>query len=282
MADLLKYLDNPIITSEMLNDKSSFVICSYYWGRDIISKNSIKNLTYGQYAERLISNCKQLNINYHIERYPIFAEKKIYQIALGLKGEIIMRCLNKYPNHKVIFIDVDLQILQFPYLFEIDADCFFINWNEYDFDCYNPYQVQLPGAILGFSNTFNARAMLQILNNYMINHLLYAEDRTYSGIISRNFMNTYLRCVWLPESYMFMFLNHNYDPKLSRYTKVLQLEDQLTDYNYTTKNIVMIHEDFETGALDDVYEKQVGNVDRAPPNEYKQRGEKLRCEKITL
>ena len=282
MEDYISYLNNPIVKSEILNSSSSFVVCSYYWGHDTKSKNSIKGLTYGGYAERMIDNCKKLNINYNIENFPIFAEKKIYQIALGLKGEYIMKCLNKFPGYKVIFLDIDLQILQYPYLFEIDADCFFINWNEYDYDCYNPYQVQLPGAILGFSNSFNSRCMLTILNKYMIEHLNFAEDRAYSGIISRNFMNTYLRCVWLPESYMFMFLNHTYDPKQGKYTKVLPLKDHLTDFNYKIKDIVMIHEDFETGALDDVYEKQVGNVDRAPPNEYRQKGEKLRCEKVTF
>lgn len=281
-TDPRNYLNNGIVKSEILNTKSTFIVCSYYWGHDNISKNSIKELTYGQYAERMIDDCKKLNINYNIENYPIFSEKKIYQTALALKGEYIMNCLNKFPNYKVIFLDVDLQILQYPDLFEIDADCFFINWNEYDFDCYNPYQIQLPGAILGFSNNFNSRTMLTILNQYMIKHLTYAEDRAYSGIISRNFMNTYLRCVWLPESYMFMFLNHEYNSKLGKYTKVLPLKDHLTDFNYKIKDIVMIHEDFETGALDDVYEKQVGNVDRSPPNEYKQKGEKLRCEKITF
>lgn len=274
------YLKNPIVQSEILNENSSFVICSYYWGHDNVSKNSIKGLTYGQYAERLINDCKRLNINYNIERYPIFHEKKLYQLALALKGEFIMNCLNKFSGYKVIFIDVDLQILKFPVLFEVDADCWFINWNEYDFDCYNPYQIQLPGAILGFANTFNARAMLSILNKYMINNLHLAEDRSYSGIISRNFMNTYLRCVWLPESYMFMFGNHVYDPKLSKYTLVLPLSGHLTDYNYQEKDIVMIHEDFETGALDDVYESRVGKVNRAPKNEYKLKGEKLRCQKV--
>lgn len=281
-TDPRNYLNNGIVKSEILNTKSTFIVCSYYWGHDNISKNSIKELTYGQYAERMIDNCKKLNINYNIENYPVFSEKKIYQTALALKGEYIMNCLNKFPDYKVIFLDVDLQILQYPYLFEIDADCFFINWNEYDFDCYNPYQIQLPGAILGFSNSFNSRTMLTILNQYMIKHLTYAEDRAYSAIISRNFMNTYLRCVWLPESYMFMFLNHEYSSKLGKYTNILPLTHQLTDFNYKIKDIIMIHEDFETGALDDVYEKQVGNVDRSPPNEYKQKGEKLRCEKITF
>jgi hypothetical protein len=276
----IDYLNNPNSKSEILNSDSSFIICSYYWGHNNISKNSIKNLTYGQYAERLMNNCKKLNINYSIDEYPIFAEKKLYQLALALKGEFILKCLNKFPKYKIIFIDIDLQILQFPVLFEIDADCFFINWNEYDFDCYNPYQIQLPGAILGFANTFNARVMLNILNSFMIKNLNLAEDRAYSGIISRNFMNTYLRCVWLPESYMFMFMNHVYDPKLSKYTLILPLSKQLTDHNYTSKDIVMIHEDFETGALDDVYESRVGNVDRSPKNENLLKGQKLRCQKV--
>lgn len=274
------YLKNGIVKSKILNPDSRFIICSYFWGRNNINKNSIKGMTYGQQSDRLIENCKKLNLNYNIVEYPVFAEKKLYQLALGLKGEFIMKCLKEFPKYNVIFLDADLQILQYPHLFEIDADCFFLNWNEYDFDCYNPYQIELPGGILGFANTNNARTLLSILNNHMLHHLELAEDKSFSGIITRHFMNTYLRCVWLPSNYMYMFEHHKYDPTIGKYTKIVNLKEELQNENYREKDIVIIHEDFETGALDDVFKQRVGKKNRFPTNLYKQLGEKLRCEKI--
>ena len=164
-----------IVQTEILNDTSTFMICSYWWGKGNINKNSVRGLTYDQQVDRLIAQCRKLKINYYFIRFPVFEQKGMYQIALGLKGEFIMKCLLKFPKYKVIYIDTDLQILQYPHLFDIDADCYFLNWNEYDFGCYNPFQLELPGGILGFANTHGARTLLSILNNYMIKNLHLAE-----------------------------------------------------------------------------------------------------------
>lgn len=275
--DYEKYLDDPILQTEILNNNSNFIIISYFWGRENKNKNSVKGLTYGQQVDRLIGNCRSLNINYCIAEYPIFAQKGLYQIALGLKGHFILRMMEKFSEYNVIFIDSDLQILRYPYLFEIDADCFFLNWNMYDTGCFNPYQLELPGGILGFGKSYNARVMLKILNNYMIHHLHLAEDKSMSGIITRHFMSTYLRCIWVPMNYMYMFEKHEYDPSIGKYTKIVTLEEDLKGEMYEPKDIVMIHEDFETGALDDVFKQKVGKKSRFPPRLDSQLGEKLRC-----
>lgn len=277
--EYIKLLDNPIEQTEILNKDSSFIISSYYWGINNVNPNSVRNLTYGQQVERLINQCRKFKINYYIARYPIIAEKKLYQIALGLKGVFVENTLKKFPNYKVINLDSDLQILQYPHLFEIDADCFFINWSNFDDQCFNPYQLELPGGILGFSNSPNSRALLSLLNEHMISHLHLAEDKSFSGIITRHFLSTYLRCVWLPINYMYMFDRHIYDPSLGMYTFIATLEEDLYDneFKFVPNDIVIIHEDFETGALSDVFEKRVGTVNRFPPNAYRQLGEKLRC-----
>ena len=277
--EYIKYLDTGNVRSEILNEESSFILTGYYWGTENVNRNSTKKLTYGEQAERLIGQCKKFKINYYFVDYPVFHEKKMYQIALGLKGEFVMKCLNMFPKFKVINIDTDLQINQFPHVFEMNADCFFINWNEYSFNCYNPYQIELPGAILGFANNHGARTMLRILNDYMIKNLHLAEDKSFSGIITGNFMNTYLRCVWLPFSYLYMFENHIYDPSLRKYTKVVDIKEELknSDSGFKQTDLVLIHEDFETGELEDVFNDRVGKLSRWPPNVYRQFGKKLRC-----
>lgn len=275
--EYLALLENPIIRSEILNKKSKFIIVSYFWGKDNKNKNSVKNLTYGEQVERLIGQCRKLNINYSIAEYPVFAKKGLYQIALGLKGHFIAKMMDNYPSYNVIFIDSDLQILHYPHLFEMEADCFFLNWNMYSTRCFNPYQLELPGGVLGFGNTYGARSLLKILIDYMIDHLSLAEDKSFSGIITRHFMNTYLRCVWIPLNYMYMFDKHTYDPSIGKYTKIVSLEKELKGEIYTPNDIVMIHEDFETGALEDVFLQKVGKKSRYPPRLDTQLGEKLRC-----
>jgi hypothetical protein len=278
--DPIKYLENPIEQTEILKEDSTFVLTGYFWGRDTVNKNSVRGLTYGQQVERLVGECRKHNVNYYFAEYPVFKDRNIYQIGLGLKGEFIKRCLDRFPGYKCINVDTDLSLRQYPAIFDIDADCFFLNWNEIESRCYNPFQIELPGGILGFANTYNARAMLQILNNHMIKNLQLAEDKSYSGIITRHFMTTYLRCVWLPLNYMYMFSQHKYDPAVGKYTHVASLEEELESEDYSVKDMVFIHEDFETGELEDVFKSRIGKVNRWPPNVYRQLGEKLRCIKI--
>jgi hypothetical protein len=275
----VKLLDNPIEYTEILNDKSNFVIVSYFWGKNNVNKNSIKKLTYGQQVERLISNCRKFSVNYYIAEYPVFEKSGSYQIALGLKGHFITKCSEKFAK-TIAFVDSDLQLLRYPEIFEIDADCFFVNWNEYQLSCYNPYQVELPGGILGFGNTFGAKTLLHILNEFMLKHLHLAEDKSFSGVISRHFMNTYLRCVWIPANYLHLNMSHIYNPSIGEYTHIASLnEDLKAGGDYKLKDIVFLHEDFETGDLDDVFQSRI-TKNRWPYDLYRKLGQKLRCETI--
>ena len=279
MTDYTTYLDNGIEQSEMLNPDSKFVICSYYWGRGNVNKNSIKKLTYDAQIDRLISDCRRLKLNYCFTEYPIFVETRQYQLAIGLKGVFIAKCIEKF-GKTIVYIDSDLQIVKYPALFDIDADCFFLNWNEYQLNCYNPYQVELPGGIMAFGNTFGAKALLKILNTYMLKHIHLVEDKSFSQIISRNFMNSYLRCVWIPATYLYMYSTHQYDETKGAYTYIASLkEDVKENGDYKEKDIVFIHEDMETAELGDVFKQRISK-NRWPKSFYKQMGAKLRCEQV--
>jgi hypothetical protein len=262
-----------IVQTEMLNEKSSFYLVSYYWGKGRKNKGSIRGLTYDEQVDRLIHDCRKAKVNYYFVRYPSLEQGVPYQDALGLKPKFIQYALDQFPDHKCIFVDTDLRLLRYPHLFEVDADCWFLNWNELHYDCYNPLQLELPGGVLGFANTHNARQLLKILTKSL--NVRYAEDKTFSGVITRNFLNQYCRCVWLPENYMYMFSGHEYEPGKG-YTKIVSYREELSNSHYSFKDIVIAHEDFETGALDDVFKEKVGRS-RWPPNVDRQMGEKLRC-----
>lgn len=267
---------NKIEYTEILNDKSTFILSGYFWGRNRINENSVDKLTYLQQVERIISNCKEHKINYYFVEYPVFEQKGMYITALSLKSQFILNTLNKFPNLKVINVDTDFTILQYPHIFDMDADCFFINWY-YNNYCFNPYQLELPGGILGFANTHNAKIILNILNNYILKNPNLAEDKTFSGIFTRNFFNIYARCVWLPYNYMYMFQTHEYDQDNSKYISISSYKKELSNSNYSKKDLVIVHRDLETYELLNVRTKRVGTKSIWPPNFYRQQGQKLRC-----
>lgn len=273
------YLNDGIDQMEIFDPDNKFILVTYFWGQNNVNKNSTKNLTYGAQIDRMIEDCRRLKINYCFTEYPIFVKTKQYQLAIGLKGVFISNCIERF-NKTVVYIDSDLQIVQYPHIFDIDADCFFLNWNEYQLNCYNPYQVELPGGIMAFGNTFGGKALLKILNEYMLKHLHLVEDKSFSGIISRHMMNTYLRCVWIPANYLYMFYTHEYDEALGQYTYVATLEEDLKETaDYKKKDIVFIHEDMETASLGNVYKQRISK-NRWPQDFYKKMGAKLRCELV--
>lgn len=273
MDDLLK---DGIVKTEMLNEKSSFYLVSYYWGKGKKNKGSIRGLTYDEQVDRIIEDCRKAKVNYYFVRYPSLEQGVPYQDALGLKPKFIQKALDEFPEHKCIFVDTDLRLLRYPHLFDIDADVWFLNWNELHYECYNPLQLELPGGVMGFANTENARVLLNILTKAL--NVRYAEDKTFSGVITRNFLNQYCRCVWLPENYMYMFSGHEYEPGKG-YTKIVSYREELKGTRYRKRDIVMAHEDFETGALEDIFKEKIGRS-RWPPNVDRQMGEKLRCYNI--
>jgi hypothetical protein len=267
---------NKKVYSEILNEKSTFILSSMFWGRNRVNENSVDKLTYLQQVERIISNCREHKINYYFVEYPIFEEKGMYITALSLKSQFILNTLDKFPTHKVINVDTDFTILQYPHIFDMDADCFFINWY-YNDDCFNPFQLELPGGVLGFANTHSAKVILNILNNYILKNPNLAEDKTFSGIFTRNFFNIYTRCVWLPYNYMYMFQKHEYDQENSKYTSISSYTKELKDSNYNKKDLVIVHRDLETYELLNIRSKRIGTKSIWPPNFYKQQGQKLRC-----
>lgn len=273
-SELLK---NGIIKSEILNNDSTFILCSYYWGMGKINKGSIKKLTYDQQVERMIEDCKKNKVNYYFVMYPQL-EKIAYQDAIGLKPEFIKLCLDTFKQYKCVYVDTDMRIMHYPYLFDADADCWFMNWNEIDYNCYNPLQLELPGGIMAFANTSNSRILLDVLIKKL--NVRYAEDKTFSGIITRHFLNTYARCIWLPVNYLYMFTEHEYVP-MKGYTHIASYKEELKYADYKMKDLVFVHEDFETGALDDIYAQKVSKS-RWPPNANRQFGEKLRCYKLKM
>ena len=94
-----------------IHPKSTFVVCSYWWGRGNVNKNSKKyslqkvningkkvlrwrrdeengrQLRYEELLKRLIDDCNDLGLSYYFEEYPNFAKKEIRGWKPFIKGE---------------------------------------------------------------------------------------------------------------------------------------------------------------------------------------------------
>lgn len=260
------------VYKKIFNKHSNFILISYFWGSDNINKGSLYQLSYGEQVARIIKDCTKLRINYYFVEYPKFS-KLSYQEALSYKPVFIKKTLDKFKDKSCIFLDTDFRILKYPHLFEQDADLWFFNWNFFNMSCFTPYQVLLAGGILGFGNTETSRKILDILINNFNKH--HSEDITFSGLLTRNFLTVHARCVWLPSTYLYMFQNHVYEPGLG-YTKIVNYSQELKHSFYKKSDLVIVHEDFETGLLDDIYKEKISR-NRYPPKTFKYLGEKLRC-----
>jgi hypothetical protein len=279
MTDDRHFIDKGgIVRSDLsVNPDSTFVIISYFWGSQNKNKNSPYGKTYGQQLDDLIESCKKVGCNYYIVEYPAFTQKGMYQRAINLKGYFIMHCLQTLNVPKVIYIDSDLILYKYPALFDVDADLFCINYMEHDSNCYNPMEVWLPGGIMGFANTPVSMHVLELFYDQMLKKPKLAEDKVLSGMLTEGMLTQYLRCVFVPYTYLYFFQNHVYDQILKTYTFVATDKDEFKDNEYKKKDVVMVHTDFETAMLDALWEERDIEGDRIPKNFYKIMGQKLRC-----
>lgn len=261
-----------------VNPKSNFVIVSYWWGRGNVNKNSIKGKTYEQQVDTLIQNCISHKCNYYFVEVPEFAQKGRYQEAINYKARFILEALNMVAPRKVIYVDTDLQIRKYPALLDVDADFLAVNYLTSDEDCTTPYQAWIPGGILGFANTHYGRKLCQVFVDEMDTprSKSLAEDKVLAMIVTRTMAVIPLRCFWLPETYMFMFMEHVYVDGVG-YTHISTLKEETAETNFKPSDVAIYHEDFETGSLDDVYAARLGNLDRMPRNYFRTMGRKLRC-----
>jgi hypothetical protein len=278
MTDDRIFIDEGGIVSENINvnKNSSFVIVSYYWGKNNLNKNSPYGKTYGQQVDDLINSCVKVGCNYHIIEYPVFEKPGMYQRAINLKGYFIKKCLEKF--NKVIYIDSDLLFMKYPYLFDVDADFYCINYMEHDISCYNPLEVWLPGGIMGFTNSRNSRIVLDLFVNKMLTKPELAEDKVLSSLITSEMLNEYIRCVFLPETYLYFFEEHEYDPDLKKYTKVATFKEEFKNSYYKQNEVTIVHTDLETASIGKQLLIERGIMkDRVPVDFYKVIGKKLRC-----
>lgn len=197
---------------EIVNKKSKFVICGYFWGKNNVNKNNKDGLTYGQLADRLIHYCKKNKSNYFLAEIPSFAKPGGYQIAINFKPTFILETLPIIYPRKAAVIDTDMTVLKYPSLFDMDYDFMGFNWlyqphqvfPSLDMNCFDPFVLHTSGGMLVFNQTTPSIKLLRAWKDITDKNPGKAEDRMLSIPFNKDLMLTEMRCLWIPLTYFYI------------------------------------------------------------------------------
>ena len=279
---------------EIVNQKSTFVICGYYWGKDNINKNNKQDLTYGQLAQRLINYCKKNKCNYFLAEIPEFARPGGYQLAINFKPTFVLETLHIIYPRKAAIIDTDMTVRKYPYLFDMDYDFMGFNWlyephqifPNLDIDCFDPYMMHTSGGMLVFNQTKPSITLLQEWEDITRKNPGKAEDRTISVVFNKNFMLTDMRCLWLPVTYFYIPYFYEIDDiydiprkfrKEFKHIKNFKEEHTFGEmFDIKLSRDIFIHHP-EQLTSDEQAALQGADSDRVPIEFYTENGKKLKC-----
>jgi hypothetical protein len=179
-----------------------FVVCTYWWGRGNLSTKGIK---YEKLAERLAKKCDSLKIKHDIQEI-LGLEKKKYQHAINHKPIFIKKMVQKHGS--VLYVDIDIDILKYPSLFENehDADIMLFNWN-YDprvTNVVDPYILETSGHIMFYKNSQQTMKLLDLWNGCLKKNINMADDRILAMVFNKSKALQWCKVDWLPVEYDFI------------------------------------------------------------------------------
>lgn len=223
---------NPVI----LNEKSSFVVITYWWGRGSINRNlqtpcpyqiddaAKRGVTlrikkqgkrYDEMIEDWIENMQKRKLNYLEAEYPMFAVKGGYQNAINFKPHFIEAALRACYPRSVLYIDGDMNIKKYPHILDTPGIDFGARSWAIDIDneeqmCYDPFVFETSGGTLFFGQTRFGYQLLQMWQDKAKKQPGKADDRVLSLLFNNKKMMMDLSFVALPIEYL--WLNLLYDP----------------------------------------------------------------------
>ena len=187
--------------------KRPWILVNYYWGKNVISNNG---LTFGQLAQRWTNNAKKLRIPYYQAHLAKLDGK--YQRGINYKATFIKQMMKKFPNHAIVWSDVDMIFQKYPSLFDnpYNADFMAFNWN-YDpavvsNNAVDPYIFETNAEIFYFANNNRIKKFMNLWET-ALNSKQYgmcADDRVLALVYHKYNMDQYLRCHWLPVEYLYI------------------------------------------------------------------------------
>jgi hypothetical protein len=192
-----------------------FIAVTYWWGRDRICDNSklkydyktgnelhCTPCTYEELSQKWINQMQILGIEHYIEELD---DHKDYQTSISYKPTFISKCIQKF-NKPVLYLDLDMKIHSYPYLFDNSFfDFMAFNWNV-DIRCVDKidfYTFETSGGIMYFNNTNNSKRLLNYWNRYMNSKKYHnkADDRVLAITFHLEKAIQWCKCYWIPLEY---------------------------------------------------------------------------------
>lgn len=224
------------LTPVILNENSSFVVITYWWGRGNLNRNlqtpcpyeideAVKNgvtipikkqgKNYDLMIDDWVANMKKLKLNYLEAEYPMFAVKGGYQNAINYKPNFIDAALRACYPRSVLYIDGDMTIKKYPRILDTpDIDFAARSWG-IDIDdsenlCYEPFVFETSGGTLFFGQTPFGHKLLQMWKEEVKKHPGKAEDRVISLLFNNKKLMKDLN--FIPLTIEYLWLSLLYDP----------------------------------------------------------------------
>ena len=207
----------------ILNKESHFIVITYWWGKTKINKNyqrpcpNIDNpiivkegITYDEMIKRWSLNLTKLKINHYSVEIPEFVGKT--QMAINYKPQFILNCLNKFSNLNVVYVDGDIFVHKYPYMFELtNVDFMAHGWDDGDPRlskriCWDPFITEISGGLIFVGNTFPARKILNlwIAENKKKSNVGKADDRIFSFMANKKNAKLWANIFELPKEFLWL------------------------------------------------------------------------------
>jgi hypothetical protein len=178
-------------------------------------------MKYEDMINRWEKSCKYANCNYLALEYNHFVETKQYQMAINAKPLFIQHALTLCNGRAVLYIDGDMFIRKYPAIFDIDGVDFMARgWNMdprasdnilSDIIHYNPYKFETSGGIMYFSNTYEAKMLMDIWikESDSPSNKGKADDRIISMIFNMKKYMLNMNIIQLPVEYLWLTIAYD-------------------------------------------------------------------------
>lgn len=219
----------------IVNEKSNFVVITYWWGRGNLNKNTqrpcpedlepgqelkVKPITFEKMIENWEASCKKHGCNFLAEEYAEFAVKGGYQHAINFKPYFIELALAACYPRGVLYIDGDMKIRMYPGICDTPGVDYMArgwntdprpgNWKKTNKFCFDPYVFEMSGGTMFFGNTHHGRNLLKVWQRETAKHPGKADDRILSMAMMLQKMLISLSTIQLPIEYLWLDMDYDY------------------------------------------------------------------------
>lgn len=258
MEKLHSIIENSQLRPVIVNERSNFVVITYWWGRGNLNLNTQKpcrdELIQGQelsvqpikfeiMIDKWKEYCMKAGCNFLVQEYPEFAVPGGYQMAINAKPLFIKKALESVGGRSVVYIDGDMSVNNYPSIFDMkNVDFMARGWNIDPRSnvhylskdrpiCFDPFVFETSGGTMYFGNTKNGRKLLDMWANTSSLKMFEgkADDRILSMIISSKKLYVKMNILQLPIEYL--WLTDNYEPE--------KKENQYLNKVHYDKNSIM-------------------------------------------